>query len=98
MKKWLLFIFLLSFGFVWGQGKKLDSLWAVYKNKNEVDTNRLNAIYGIVCTIYNNTPDSALLLAEEQRSHVLVRTANVTSSTRTRTINCISSSINREVS
>jgi PAS domain S-box-containing protein len=48
------------------QNKKLDSLWAVYNNKNEVDTNRLKAIHAVANTYLNNKPDTAIILAEQE--------------------------------
>ena len=48
------------------QTKKIDSLWTVYKNTAEVDTNRLKAINIIAEAYKNNNPDTAIILAKEE--------------------------------
>ncbi len=46
--------------------RNLDSLWKVYNNKNQADTNRLNAIQAIAWQYRYNNPDTAILFAEKQ--------------------------------
>ncbi len=43
-----------------------DSLWKVYNNTSQSDTNRLKAIYDIAWAYLYVNPDSAILLAEKQ--------------------------------
>ena len=46
-------------------GQNLDSLWKVYANKSQSDTNRLNTIHAITNFYYaNNNPDSTIIMAE----------------------------------
>ena len=40
-----------------------DSLWKVYSNKTQADTNRLKAIQLIVRYYASNNPDTAIILA-----------------------------------
>lgn len=68
MKKVLFFlIFLLylpSSGFT--QNQRLDSLWAIFSNTAEQDTNRLYAIHAYAWTFNSNNPDSSILMAEKE--------------------------------
>jgi two-component system NarL family sensor kinase len=48
------------------QNKKIDSLWAVYNNKNQPDTNRLRAMYFIAYGASDNNPDTSIMLAKQQ--------------------------------
>jgi tetratricopeptide (TPR) repeat protein len=67
MKKLLLFIFLTITSCVsFSQTKKLDSLWAVYNNKTQADTNRLKAIDAIAWRYTSNKPDTSIILAQQQ--------------------------------
>ena len=50
-----------------GQKRKLDSLWVVYKNQSNADTARLKAIDAIAWEYKNFNPDSAIVLAEEEK-------------------------------
>ncbi len=43
-----------------------DSLWRVYNNTSQADTNRLKAIYDIAWSYIYNNPDTAIVLAEQQ--------------------------------
>src|ERR1700741_2477037 len=65
MKRFLLFILLIiGCGFCFAQN--IDSLWVVYNNRSEADTNRLKAIDAIVLIYINSNPDTAIILAEQQ--------------------------------
>lgn len=46
--------------------QNLDSLWKIYRDKNQSDTNRLNAIFEIAWSFKTNNPDTAIILAEEE--------------------------------
>ena len=46
--------------------QNLDSLWKVYNNKSQADTNRLNAINTIARNFSRNNPDTAIILAERE--------------------------------
>jgi len=46
-----------------GQNTKQDSLWNVYNNASQSDTNRLKAIGSVAKSYLNNNPDSAITLA-----------------------------------
>ena len=46
--------------------QNIDSLWKVYKNKAQVDTNRLEALNIIAWSYNGNNPDTAIILAEEE--------------------------------
>ena len=48
------------------QNKMLDSLWSVYKNKNQADTNRFKSVDIIISNYIGNNPDTAIVLAEEE--------------------------------
>lgn len=57
-------IFLLFFCFnANAQDKKLDSLWSIYNNKTQADTNRLKAIHKIAWDYLYINPDSTLVFA-----------------------------------
>jgi tetratricopeptide (TPR) repeat protein len=43
-----------------------DSLWSVYNNKTQADTNRLKALHVILRDYVSNNPDSALILGEQE--------------------------------
>ncbi len=45
----------------------MDSLWTVYNNMNQADTNRLKAIQDIAWSYRSNKPDTAIILAEQER-------------------------------
>src|SRR5213596_3522795 len=70
LKKFFLLYFFLFTAFstqcFFAQNKKLDSLWAVYNNKTEADSNRLKAIHAIIWSYIGNDPDTAMVLAEQQ--------------------------------
>ena len=44
-------------------GQNTDSLWNVYKDKSQVDSNRIKALNAIGSSFEGNNPDSAILLA-----------------------------------
>jgi tetratricopeptide (TPR) repeat protein len=46
--------------------QNLDSLWKVYNDKSQVDTNRLNALHSIAWFYSNNNPDTAIILADQE--------------------------------
>ena len=65
--KYVLLCFVLASNCIgFSQTKKLDSLWTIYKNKSQPDTNRLIAINIIAEAYKNNNPDTAIILAEEE--------------------------------
>ena len=67
MRKLYLFIVLvMAVKQSFSQNKKTDSLWAVYNNKNQTDTNRLKAIFTIARGYVYNNPDTAIILAEQE--------------------------------
>jgi len=43
-----------------------DSLWKVYNDKTQADTNRIKAINNLAWLYKSNNPDSAILLAEQE--------------------------------
>ncbi len=61
MYKVLLFIIFLSLGHSYSSQTKQDSLWGVWNNTNQADTNRLNSIKEFIINgyLYNN-PDSSI--------------------------------------
>ncbi|HWY33408.1 MAG TPA: tetratricopeptide repeat protein, partial [Nitrosopumilaceae archaeon] len=64
--KHFIFIFLIiSVGLSFAQNRKMDSLWAIFNNKAQADTNRLKAINDIVWSYSNINPDTAILIAEQ---------------------------------
>src|SRR6185437_14630596 len=65
MKKWLFFIFLITC-FCFSNGQNLDSLWKVYNDKTQIDTNRLKAIQTLVRNYSTNNPDTAIILAQQE--------------------------------
>ena len=65
MKKGLLFILLLIYT-SFSVAQNLDSLWKVYNDKGQADTNRLKAIDDIAWSYNNNNPDTAIILATEE--------------------------------
>ena len=65
MRRNLLFILLITIH-LFGFGQNLDSLWKVYNDKSEADTNRLKAIDDIAWSYNTNNPDTARLLANEE--------------------------------
>jgi len=61
----ILFVIIISAtGQIIAQNK--DSLWAVYSNKTQADTNRLKAIQAIAWSCRSNKPDTAIILAEQE--------------------------------
>jgi len=48
------------------QSKKIDSLWAIYKNKAEADTARLKATHAIANMYLYNNPDTCIIIAEQE--------------------------------
>lgn len=46
--------------------QEMDSLWRVYQNKSQPDTNRLSAIYDIAWNYVGSNPDTAIVIAQEQ--------------------------------
>jgi len=71
MKKFLYigvaaFIFSLFGGGAVGLAQNTDSLWSVYNNKSQADTNRLHAIHAIAWSLVDNKPDTAIILAEQE--------------------------------
>src|ERR1700740_1259309 len=63
MKRHLLFIFLF-YSFI-SVGQNMDSLWKVYNNKTQPDTNRLKALQTISKSYITNKPDTSIILAEQ---------------------------------
>jgi|ERR1700757_870364 len=60
-------IFLISiFSVLPNYAQNLDSLWQVYNNKSQPDTNRLKAIKSIAWSYRSNNPDTAIILAEQE--------------------------------
>src|SRR4051812_45634194 len=62
----VLLIFFIGVKDTFSQTKKLDSLWTIYNNKTQADTNRLSAIHNIAWRYYRNNPDTAIILAEQE--------------------------------
>ncbi len=48
------------------QAQNLDSLWKVYNNTSQADTNRLKAIHKIAWSYSSNNPDTAIILAGQE--------------------------------
>jgi len=46
--------------------ENIDSLWTIYNNKTQADTNRLKAIQAIAWGYRSNKPDTAIILAEQE--------------------------------
>src|SRR6185437_10141526 len=67
-KRIFLIILVTNYVFCFTQNKKLDSLWTVYNNKSEADTNRLKAIDAIAWSLRINNSDTAIILAEQELS------------------------------
>ena len=65
MKKQLLFVFLVV-GFCFSRAQNLDSLWQVYNNKTQADTNRLKALQTLIRNYSGNNPDTAIVLAQQE--------------------------------
>jgi tetratricopeptide (TPR) repeat protein len=63
-KQIITFVFLLFCCFAIAQNKKNDSLWAIYNNKSQPDTNRLKAIHAIAWNYNSNNPDTAIILSK----------------------------------
>ncbi|HXD92592.1 MAG TPA: tetratricopeptide repeat protein [Bacteroidia bacterium] len=63
MKKCLFFILLIAC-FCISTGQNLDSLWKIYNNKEQADTNRLKAIQTLIRNYATNDPDTAIVLAQ----------------------------------
>ena len=62
-----LLCFLIGSQPCFGQQKKIDSLWTVWHDSSQADTNRLKAINTIIWNVYLFThPDTAYHLAEQQ--------------------------------
>ena len=66
MKRYFLFntVCLLLSSFCFSQNK--DSLWAIYRNTAEADTNRLKAINEIANLYRDNNPYTAIVLAQQE--------------------------------
>ena len=47
------------------RSQNVDSLWKVYHNKIQVDTNRLKALDAIINIYRDNNPDTTILLAKQ---------------------------------
>lgn len=62
----LLFVMLSLFFQLKSQENEIDSLWKVYKNTSQIDTNRLKAINTIARSFGSNNPDTAFILAKEE--------------------------------
>ncbi len=45
----------------------MDSLWKIYNNQSKADTERLKAMDEISWSFRNNNPDTAIILAEQQK-------------------------------
>ncbi|HXD93611.1 MAG TPA: sensor histidine kinase [Bacteroidia bacterium] len=75
MKKFYLgLLFTLLIKEVICQNQKIDSLWTVYNNKEQPDTNRLLAIHIIASSYTSNNPDTAIILARQELA--LAKAAN----------------------
>ena len=67
MKRCLIFnLFLFLCFSQFAQKINQDSLWSVFKNETQPDTNRLKAIHSISRNYLNNNPDSAIILAQKE--------------------------------
>src|ERR1035437_2862730 len=62
--KYILFYFFI-FCSCLSTAQNINSLWTVYNNKKQADTNRLRAINIIAWSYNSNNPDTAIMLAEE---------------------------------
>src|SRR6266404_1544298 len=66
MKKTLYIFFISVLISQFCAAQKLDSLWKVYNNRNQTDTNRLEAINAISWSYIWNNPDTAIILANQE--------------------------------
>ena len=66
MKRTATLLFIFIFPQLWGQNKKADSLWTVFKNKTQADTSRLKAIDAIAWSYRFNKPDTGVILAHQE--------------------------------
>lgn len=67
MKKHSLFIILvICYCTSFAQTQLLDSLWKVYNNKSQADTNRLKAVHDIARNYININIDTAFILAKQE--------------------------------
>ena len=66
MKKILYIVVISIIVSQFGYAQKLDSLWKIYNNTTQADTNRLKAINDIVWFYIYNNPDTALILQTQQ--------------------------------
>ncbi|MHB8261673.1 MAG: hypothetical protein ACYDCN_07085 [Bacteroidia bacterium] len=62
----LLLLFVMARNDANSQNRKIDSLWKVYNNTAQADTNRLKAIHAIAWSYMSNNPDTAIILAEQE--------------------------------
>jgi len=64
----LVIVSLLSFFLLYKEsiGQNRDSLWKVYNDEEQSDTNRLKAIYSIAWSYRGNNPDTAIVLALQE--------------------------------
>ena len=60
--KYILILFLSLSNYA----QNLDSLWKVYNDKKQADTNRLKAIQAIAWSYKSNKPDTFIFLAEQE--------------------------------
>ncbi|HWY12015.1 MAG TPA: SpoIIE family protein phosphatase, partial [Bacteroidia bacterium] len=66
MKKSFLFIALVvSCCFLFGQNKNLDSLWSIYKNKNQADTIRFKASLNLTTLLLKDNPEECIRICLE---------------------------------
>src|ERR1700749_4076877 len=65
MKKQLLFVFLVV-GFCFSRAQNLDSLWQVFNNKTQADTNRLKSLQTLIRKYSGNNPETAIVLAQQE--------------------------------
>ncbi|HEX7414622.1 MAG TPA: tetratricopeptide repeat protein [Bacteroidia bacterium] len=66
MKKLIILFCVLLFLQSFCIGQNLDSLWKVYNNQSQADTNRIKAIQVIAWSYRSNKPDTAIVLAEQE--------------------------------
>ncbi len=72
MKKLLsLFLFFFFLFSATAQHRRTDSLWNIWKNANNNDTIKLNALQSIIETYLNSNPDTAFYLAKKQYDYAL---------------------------
>ena len=64
MRRYLLFTFLI-FSHFFSIAQNIDSLWVIYNNKSQPDTNRLKALQTISKSYITNNPDTSIILAEQ---------------------------------